>query len=182
MPRPFNITEVSTNHIFRLRIDAVVNNAAIAIPAGSLFEQLDVAFKTNATGPAFLVEVFGPLLKKSTATTPRIVNVTSGAGSINLRMDSTHPTYGQKVVPYRTSKAALNMISACQAVEYSPLEWKVFCYNPGFTASNLSEVNKEENGAQPTSKGAKPIADMVNWKRDEDHGGFCNSDGSYCPW
>ncbi|ROV93968.1 hypothetical protein VSDG_06237 [Cytospora chrysosperma] len=164
------------------RVDAVINNAAIAIPTGSLFEQLDSAFRTNATGPAFLVEVFEQLLKKSTATTPRIVNVTSGAGSISLRLDSTHPTHGQKVVPYRTSKVALNMISACQAVEYGPLGWKVFCYNPGFTASNLSGFNKEENGAQPTSAGAKPIVDMVNGKRDEDHGRFCNCDGSYCPW
>lgn len=166
----------------RLRIDAIVNNAAIGIPSGSLFEQLDTAFKTNATGPAFLVEVFEPLLKKSTATTPRIINVTSGAGSISIRLDPTHPTYGLKVVPYRTSKAALNMVSACQAVEYGPLGWKVFCYNPGFTASNLSEMNRVENGAKPTSEGAKPIVDMLTGERDEDHGKFCNVDRGYHPW
>ncbi|ROV90508.1 hypothetical protein VMCG_09806 [Cytospora schulzeri] len=164
------------------RIDAVVNNAAIAVSTGSLFEQLDLAFRTNATGPAFLVEVFEPLLKKSIAPTPRIVNVTSGAGSINIRLDSNHPLYGQKVVPYRASKVALNMVTACQAVEYGPLGWKVFCYNPGFTVSNLSEMNRAENGAKPTSEGAKPIVDMVDGKRDEDHGRFCNCDGSYCPW
>ncbi|KUI72944.1 Carbonyl reductase [NADPH] 1 [Cytospora mali] len=164
------------------RVDAVVNNAGVGISSGSLFEQLDATFRTNATGPAFLVDVFEPLLKKSTAATPRIVNVTSGAGSITIRLDPTHPTHGQKVVAYRASKAALNMISVCQAVEYGPLGWKVFCYNPGFTASNLSEQNKEEKGAQPTSEGARPIVDMLNGKRDEDHGKFCGVGRGTIPW
>lgn len=167
-----------------VRIDAVVNNAAISSwgASGSTFEQLDLSFKTNAIGPAVLIEALEPLLKKSTAATPRIVNVTSGAGSLTRRLDPTKPLYDQKAVPYRTSKAALNMVSACQAYEYGPLGWKVFCYNPGFTVSNLSGMNTAENGARPTSEGAKPIVDMLDGKRDEDHSKYCNGDQGYYPW
>ncbi|KAF2269997.1 NAD(P)-binding protein [Lojkania enalia] len=162
------------------RIDALVNNAAVAVVHGSLANQLNESFKVNATGPAVMVEAFEPLLKKSIFT-PRIINVTSGAGSIAIRLDANTPTYSQKVVHYRASKSALNMISVCQSVEYGPLGWKVFCYNPGYTVSNLSELNKAELGAQPTSKGAAPIVDILDGKRDGEHGRFLNPVGQL-PW
>lgn len=164
-----------------LRIDVLVNNAAIASSAvgGTLFEQLDQCFRTNAVGPAAVVEAFAPLLRNSTSSTPRIINVTSGAGSISLRLDATSPTYEHKVVAYRASKAALNMVTACQSVEYGPLGWKVFAFCPGFTASNLSQSNKEEFGAKPTSEGARPIVGIINGGRDGEHGGFLNTDGHY---
>ncbi|KAF2465447.1 NAD(P)-binding protein [Lindgomyces ingoldianus] len=162
------------------RLDALVNNAAIGTPPGSLAQQLDQSFRTNATGPAIMVEAFAPLLKKSTGT-PRIVNVTSGAGSIATRLDSTSPFYDMGLVRYRASKAALNMITACQSVDYGPLGWKVFAFCPGFTVSNLSEQNTAANGAKPTSEGAAPIVDILNGKRDGEHGGYLHVDGQH-PW
>lgn len=128
-----------------------------------------------------MVEAFAPLLDKagsggaSSGTTARIVNVTSGAGSISLRLDASTHTYQQKVVAYRASKAALNMLTACQAVEYGPRGWKVFAFCPGYTASSLSELNRVEQGAKPTSEGARPIVDILRGLRDEEHGGFLNS-------
>lgn len=160
------------------RIDALVNNAGIAPAGGSLFQELDRAFRTNATGPAAMVEAFAPLLEKASGTA-RIVNVTSGAGSIALRLDASTPTYQQKAVPYRASKAALNMLTACQAVEYGPRGWKVFAYCPGFTASNLSPLNTVEQGAKPTSEGARPIVDILSGQRDEEHGGYLKIGGQY---
>lgn len=92
-------------------LDAIVNNAAVAIPAGSLAEQMDICFKTNATGPLLVVEAFAPLLRKA-QTTPRILNVSSGVGSITKRLDSSSPMYKRKTPQYDASKAALNMITA----------------------------------------------------------------------
>jgi NAD(P)-dependent dehydrogenase (short-subunit alcohol dehydrogenase family) len=61
---------------------------------------MTAAFQTNATGPAVVVEAFVPLLKKSRdmGNTPRIVNVTSGAGSIGLRSDRSNPHQAMKFV------------------------------------------------------------------------------------
>jgi NAD(P)-dependent dehydrogenase (short-subunit alcohol dehydrogenase family) len=79
-------------------LDALVNNAAISGEYdASLSQRLTAAFLTNTTGPAIVVEFFAPLLLKSTKT-PRIVNVTSGAGSISLRLDDTNPHQKRKVV------------------------------------------------------------------------------------
>lgn len=73
------------------------------------------------------------------------------------------------------------MITACQAVEYGPLGWKVFAFCPGFTASNLSDLNKVEEGAKPTSEGARPIVEILNGQRDAEHGGFLKIGGQW-PW
>jgi NAD(P)-dependent dehydrogenase (short-subunit alcohol dehydrogenase family) len=162
------------------RLDALVNNAAIGTPSGPLAQQMSQIFQTNATGPLLMVESFAPLLKKSTGT-PRIVNVSSGGGSITTRLDPTSPGYTMKSVPYRTSKAALNMITACQAVEYGEMGFKVFVYCPGFTVSNLGPYNKAENGAKPTSEGAAPMVKILNGERDEEHGKFLHATGQY-PW
>ncbi|KAF2672978.1 NAD(P)-binding protein [Microthyrium microscopicum] len=162
------------------RLDALVNNAGVSTADGTLTARMNWTFQVNATGPAAIVEAFEPLLKKSTGTV-RIVNVSSGAGSITTRLIATNPFYEMKVVDYRVSKAALNMVTACQAAEYGKLGWKVFAFCPGYTVSKLSNQNTEEYGAQPTSKGAAPIVDILNGKRDEEHGRFLNATGQF-PW
>jgi NAD(P)-dependent dehydrogenase (short-subunit alcohol dehydrogenase family) len=81
-------------------LDALVNNAAIsgeyvdntsyAPSPKSAGEQLLDALRTNTVGPAITVAAFAGLLGKSTQT-PRVINVTSGAGSISVRLDDTSP-------------------------------------------------------------------------------------------
>lgn len=125
-----------------------------------------------------MVEAFAPLLGKSTSI-PRIVNVSSVAGSITRYLDPKSFKPPVKVMPYHVSKAALNMVTAIQAVEYGPLGWKVFAFCPGFTASNISPLNTIEAGAKPTSEGASPIIDILAGKRDGEHGCFLSPGGQF---
>jgi NAD(P)-dependent dehydrogenase (short-subunit alcohol dehydrogenase family) len=174
------------------RLDALVNNAAIAGEYTSngthegnglsTAKQLLVAFTTNTVGPAIVVEAFAPLLSKS-ITTARIINVTSGAGSISLRLNDTNPHQAMKVVPYRVSKAALHMITACQCYEYREKGWKIFNFCPGFTESNLGPHNTAGNGAKPTSEGARPMLAILAGERDAEHGGYLNgTEKKTWPW
>lgn len=138
-----------------------------------------VAYETNAIGPVLVTEAFAPLLQKS-ATTARIVNVSSGAGSIAQRLDPKSPIYNVSAIQYRASKAGMNMVTADQAARYGQQGMKVFAFCPGFTVSNLSEMNKAENGAKPTSEGTRPIVDILNGKRDAEHAKFLyGTDGVY---
>lgn len=131
-----------------------------------------------------MVEAFAPLLKKSTRT-PRIINVTSGAGSVARRMDPNGPSYnlGMWGIQYGASKAAMNLITAYQAVVYGEQGIKVFAFSPGFVASNLGAHNTIENGAQETSVGAAPMVGIIDGERDAElpRNGFLRASGQ-SPW
>lgn len=158
----------------------LVNNAAVAVMDLGLRERMRQAFDTNATGPAVLAASFVPLLQNSKLS-PRIVNVSSGLGSISRRLDPTNPRYNVKDqnLQYRASKAALNMVTACQFVELAPLGIKVFAYDPGFTQSNLSTMNTAENGARPVAESVSPLMDVLEGKRDDEAGMFLHNTGTY---
>jgi NAD(P)-dependent dehydrogenase (short-subunit alcohol dehydrogenase family) len=170
------------------KLDILVNNAATATSTGTEREQLRAAFDTNATGPYLLTKAVVHLLRKS--ANPRIINISSGAGSLARRLHPDSPIYKSQAIPYRASKVALNMITACQYVEYG-LNFqtpgaasggvKVFTYDPGFTVSNLSEMNTKENGARSAEASVESLMDVVEGKRDADVGKFIHNTGEY-PW
>lgn len=108
------------------KLDILVNNAAVAVPTGTEREQLRLAFDTNATGPWILTKTMIPLLKKSPAA--KIINISSGVGSIGRKLDPSSPFHKFSGVQYRASKTALNMITACQFVEFGDMGMKVFLY------------------------------------------------------
>ena len=132
----------------------------------------------NATGPHLMGEAFGPLLLKSPLPA-RIVNVSSGAGSIASRFKKELGSYKMSAIHYRASKAALNMVTANQAAVFGEQGVKVFAYCPGFTVSNLSGMNTAESGAKPTSEAAAPIVEILKGARDGEHGKFLKVDGQY---
>ncbi len=86
-------------------------------------------------------------------------------------------------IEYGASKAAMNLITAYQAVVYGEQGMKVFAFSPGFVVSNLGPQNKAENGAMETSAGAAPIVGIINGERDEDlpQKGFLRAAGQ-SPW
>ncbi|EKG11350.1 Cytochrome P450 [Macrophomina phaseolina MS6] len=163
------------------RLDLLVNNAAVSAMQPPLRQQMREAFDTNATGPAVLTAAFAPLLHKSTASPARIVNVSSGAGSIARRLDPSSPIYSVQAVQYRASKAALHMVTACQVYEFESAGIKVFAYDPGFTQSNLGPHNKPEFGAKPASEAVMPLIDVLEGKRDDEAGKLLHNTGVY-PW
>ncbi|KAI6905611.1 hypothetical protein KC318_g10172 [Hortaea werneckii] len=161
--------------------NAVLNNYMMAspedpMPLQPLADYTAMCFQANATGPLLMGEAFSPLLRKSTGT-PRIISVSSGAGSIASRIKPNGPGAAIRAPWYRASKAAMNMVTACQVADYGGSGFKVFAYCPGYTVSNLSAMNSAENGAKPTSQGARPIVRMVNGECDEWHGRFAHENG-----
>ncbi len=92
----------------------------------------------------------------------------------------------------------MNMMSNCLYVEYGlgvkPIDsqdttseetekknMKVFCYDPGFTISNLGPHNKKEFGARSAEETVNSIMELVDGKRDSDQGKFIHNTGEY-PW
>ena len=122
-------------------LDVLINNAGIS---GGMDQSASSAspsilkdvFETNFFGLISVTQAFIDLLRKSPA--PRIVNVTSGLGSLTLHADPTWKYYPVKLIAYNSSKAALNMYTITLAYELRDLPFKVNSVDPGFTATDFN--------------------------------------------
>jgi len=150
------------------RLDVLVNNAGISNvePLGTPFDQVleknkfntaalhDVraVYDTNVFGVLSVTQAMLPLLRKSSAA--RIVNVSSGAGS--LTSHSNPDNQGRsKFGIYSASKTALNALTLALAIELEPEGIMVNAVCPGFTATDLNNFN----GTKTPEEGARnPLA------------------------
>jgi NAD(P)-dependent dehydrogenase (short-subunit alcohol dehydrogenase family) len=138
------------------RLDILVNNAGIALdwfPASELtVEAFQKTFDTNVFGVFRVTKALLPLLKKSGHG--RIVNVSSGLGSLNRNADpnSTLAVRNQ-LLAYCSPKAALNMMTIHFAKELQSAGIKVNSANPGFTATDMNQHRGprtvEQGAAEP---------------------------------
>jgi len=119
-------------------LDILVNNAAVFPEEGaeSIFDmKLDhfrEAFETNVLGVIRVTRAFMPLLEK--ASLPRIVNISSGAGSITAKDDNAYYAYA-------ASKAALNMLTRGLAAEFHPKRICVVAMTPGWVKTEMGGPN-----------------------------------------
>ncbi|KAJ4305508.1 hypothetical protein N0V90_001039 [Kalmusia sp. IMI 367209] len=172
------------------RLDVLINNAGVGLWLPTTRESLHRTFETNVYGPAVLTDALAPLLKRS--SDPRIINVSSGLGSIGLRTDPTNPYYTAQDDPYRISKAALNMLSTCQMFNYREHGFKVWAFCPGFVVTGLKATAEEgvtdqrkwraENGAESSETSAQGILEIVEGKRDEEVNCFVQRYRKQWPW
>jgi NAD(P)-dependent dehydrogenase (short-subunit alcohol dehydrogenase family) len=173
------------------KLDVLVNNAGICIVktvADTDRETLESTFNTNVFGPMILTNAVVHLLKKS--KDPRIINVSSGMGSITVRMDPEGDFASVNTAEaYRMSKAALNMLTASQAYEYRDFGCKAFAFCPGYVITDLTGRDgyggrewRKETGAESSETSAEGIRQIVEGERDGDLGKFVHRFGKTWPW
>ncbi|WP_307532972.1 SDR family oxidoreductase [Pedobacter sp. W3I1] len=121
-------------------LDVLINNAGIS---GAMQNALETdisvfkqVFETNFFGVIAVTQTFINLLKQSSE--PRIVNVTSGLGSLALHNDPTWKYYSVKPVDYVSSKAALNAYTIVLANNLQGTPFKVNAVDPGYTATDFN--------------------------------------------
>jgi NAD(P)-dependent dehydrogenase (short-subunit alcohol dehydrogenase family) len=110
-------------------LDVLINNAGIPGKMPQTPPETDISivkqvFETNFFGVIEVTQVFIDLLRQSPE--PRIVNVTSGLGSLTLHNDPAWKHFKVKPVAYVTSKAALSYRFCCQiqpAIAKSGRRW-----------------------------------------------------------
>ena len=162
------------------RIDILVNNAGVAIQGDGLPGSTDLdivrrTFETNFFGAVAVTQALLPLVKKSSAG--RIVNVSSGLGSIALNADPNWDYAAVKLIGYNGSKAALNMFTVLLAAELKDTGIKVNAVNPGYTATDLNG----NSGHQSIEEGAAETVRMAQIPDDGPTGGFTSTEGVE-PW
>jgi NAD(P)-dependent dehydrogenase (short-subunit alcohol dehydrogenase family) len=169
------------NHINRVseqiiqqftRLDVLVNNAAIlydtwqnAINAD--LEIINQAIITNLFGPWRLSKICIPIMKRNKYG--RIVNVSSGAGSLHYMNGGGTPAYS-------VSKAALNALTRILASELRGTGILVNSVDPGWVATDMGG-----RGGRPVEDGAKGIVWAATLPDNGPSGGFF-FDGKPNPW
>src|SRR5215469_7661115 len=144
------VSEVEARHG---RLDVLVNNAGIAtdlMPGSKLtMDVLQKTFETNVIGVFRVTKAMLPLLRKSKHG--RIVNMSSGLGSLTWNTDSQGPLPSRhSSLAYSASKAALNMITIQLGNELKDAGIKVNSADPGFTATDMNQ----HRGAKTVEQGA----------------------------
>lgn len=154
-----------------LHLDVLVNNAAILYDSyqSTINADLDIvnqALETNLYGPWLLCQAFIPLMKRNNYG--RIVNVSSGAGSLHY-MNGGAPAYG-------ISKVALNALTKKLASELSGTNILVNSVDPGWVATDMGG-----KGGRPVEEGAKGVVWACLLPDNGPSGGFFY-DGQVEPW
>jgi NAD(P)-dependent dehydrogenase (short-subunit alcohol dehydrogenase family) len=152
------------------RADVLVNNAAILYDTSNRATDvsLDVireALETNLFGAWRMAQALLPMLLRSPH--PRIVNVSSGGGSLS--------TMGGGTPAYSVSKASLNALTRLLAGE---LRGRVLVNSvcPGWVATDMGGP-----GGRPLQQGAAGVVWAATLPDDGPSGGFFR-DGREVPW
>lgn len=153
------------------RLDALINNAAVHYDtwqsaAGADLTVVEEALQTNLLGPWRMAQAMLPLVRRSSH--PRIVNVSSGAGSIT--------SMGAGPPAYQVSKAALNALTRTLAAELRSGRILVNAVCPGWVATDMGGP-----GGRPLADGAAGVVWAVSLDDTGPTGGFFR-DGEPIPW
>ena len=157
-------------------LDVLVNNAGISdrtpVAETTASDVLRI-LETNVLGPVRVVRAFTPILEESTS--PVVVNVSSGVGSLAYASDPNGPYSDLNLLAYPTSKAALNMLTIQWAKAHP--RWRVNSADPGFTATDLNE----HRGVQTVEEGTDEIVRLATAGLDGPTGTFSDRN-SAVPW
>ena len=154
-------------------VDLLINNAGVYGPKTGFGETdyddwLNV-FKINTLAPLRVVERFVGQIAMSDRKL--IVNISSVMGSI------TENTSGGSYI-YRSSKAALNMVTRGLAADLAPRGITVVSFHPGWVRTDMGG---EGAGVEPDDSvaGMRRLIDRLT---EADSGKFFGYDGAEIPW
>jgi len=167
------------------RLDVLVNNAGIN-PGGedishTSVEQLRRAYETNVFGVAAVTQMFLPALRRSAH--PRIVNISSGTGSLAWSSGDNPQFDWRRVkgggIAYRSSKTALNAITllTAQALEADGI--LVNAVAPGLRQTNL--IAGMTGGGDPAEAAAGAVR-LALLPDGGPTGALWSWDGTIAPW
>lgn len=162
------------------RLDILVNNAAIVTagdgpPSAASLEAIEQEFRVNFFGTVAVTQAMLPLLRHSASG--RIVNVSSGLGSLTQNSDLKYASATPKYLGYSASKAALNMLTAQLAFELRGTAIKVNSSDPGYTATDLNG----NRGTQTIPEGSEETIRLALLPDDGPTGAYSDRNGAV-PW
>jgi NAD(P)-dependent dehydrogenase (short-subunit alcohol dehydrogenase family) len=159
------------------RLDVLINNAGTAEPrvgaADLTADDAMAGFGINVFGPIRVTHAFLPLLRASDH--PRIVNVSSGAGSFARLLTPGSVENAVTIPVYPATKAALTMLTVQYARALDGI--LVNAADPGFTGTDFNN----HRGTQTVTEGTDAIVRLATLPKDGPTGTFQDRFG-IVPW
>ncbi|MGC2030114.1 MAG: SDR family oxidoreductase [Steroidobacteraceae bacterium] len=175
------------------RLDVLIQNAAISntrkLPGQSIeayakttrpsnvsLDEMRAVWDTNVFGVLAVYQAMLPLLRE--APHARIVNVSSGVGSLTNNSD---PAIAYRSIfgpVYSASKTALNALTVAMAIELEKEGIKVNAISPGFTKTNLNGYA----GTETVEEGAREAVRVALLGPDSPTGTFTRWENETIPW
>jgi NAD(P)-dependent dehydrogenase (short-subunit alcohol dehydrogenase family) len=144
-------------------------------PSNVSLDEVRAVWETNVFGVIAVIQAMLPLLRQAPAA--RIVNVSSGVGSLTANADPAFPWRSIFGPVYPASKTALNAITLAFAIELEPAGIKVNAVSPGFTKTNLNGYE----GTETVEEGAAEAVRVAVLGPDGPTGTFTRT-GGIIPW
>ncbi len=173
-------------------LDLLVNNAAISntrkgslslqeyakisLASNASLDEVRAVWETNVFGVLAVYQAMLPLLRKSSDA--RIVNVSSGVGSLAMNADPAFPYHAHYGPVYPASKAALNAITLAMMVELESTGIKVNLVSPAFTKTNLNGYA----GTESVEDGSREVVRVALLGPSGPTGTFTCWENTAIPW
>ncbi|KGL78000.1 C-factor, partial [Tinamus guttatus] len=167
-------------------LNLLINNAGIYAPVTLDTvdsEEMIRAYKTNAVGPLLMAQAFLPLLKKAaqestdkglSCSKAAIINISTVLGSIG----KTSESFFKPVISYRCSKAALNMLTKCQALTYGETGILCVALHPGWVKTDMG-TQEADLTVDTSVRGLLSVLPILSEKHS---GSLLNWEGKAIPW
>lgn len=163
------------------RLDVLINNAAVKLefhpspPSEADLQLVRATYETNVFGTMRMTQAALPLLRRSSAA--RVVNVSSGLGSLTYATTPGSPYQQKPMLGYNTAKAALNSMSVQFANELRDAPIKVNVADPGYTNTDMTR----NDGSRTPDEAAEVIVRLALLGDDGPTGGYFDERGPV-PW
>ncbi len=176
------------------RLDLLVNNAAISntrrqalglslreyakisLASNASLDEVRAVWETNVFGVLAVYQAMLPLLRESSDA--RIVNVSSGVGSLTMNADPAYPYHALYGPVYPASKTALDAITLAMMVELESTPIKINLVSPGFTKTNLNGYE----GTESVEQGSREVVRVALLGPDGPSGTFMGWENTTIPW
>ena len=174
------------------RLDLLINNAAISNTrkgglsleeyaemskaSNASLDELREVWETNVFGVLAVYQAMLPLIRQS--SDGRIVNVSSGVGSLTTNADPLFPYHAMFGPIYPASKAALNAITLAIMIELESTDIKINLVSPAFTSTNLNGYA----GTESLENGSREVVRVALLGPDGPTGTFTRWENETIPW